>query len=313
MMKKQKLLVTGGAGFIGSNFVNRFEDKYDILVIDAMTYAASITNLNNTSIFRRGNIVNFTDVTNIFNEFAPDIVVNFAAETHVDNSIELPLVFTPTNIVGTQNLLELSLKTNVKKYIQISTDEVYGHLQLNDSPFTETTPINPRSPYSATKASADLLVNAYNTTYGLNTCITRCSNNFGKNQHEEKLIPKIIKNAKNKNTIPIYGLGNNIRDWIYVEDHIRGIDMVIENGVSGETYNFGGKNSEVSNLDLCKKILYIMSEQYGDLEYLIQFVDDRKGHDFRYSIDYSKAKNELGWEPIFEFEESLKKTVEYYI
>jgi dTDP-glucose 4,6-dehydratase len=310
MESRKKILVTGGAGFIGSNFVNKYSSKYDIYVVDSLTYAGSVFNIADAIPEINFYKVDITDtfLEEVFDNISPDIVVNFAAETHVDTSIHMPKLFTSTNIIGTQNLLGLSLIHNVEKYIQISTDEVYGHLGKNDPSFTELTPLSPRSPYSATKASADLIVQAYNQTYGLNTCITRCSNNFGPCQHHEKLIPKIILKALNNKQIPIYGNGENIRDWIYVEDHIDGIDAVIENGVTNNVYNFGGNNSEMSNIDICKKILDYLDKPHS----LIEFVEDRPGHDFRYSIDYTKANNDLGWEPKFNFDDAITKTIEFY-
>lgn len=312
MNSKKKLLVTGAAGFIGSNFVNKYSFKYDIYIVDALTYAGKMTNIDWTNIpsehFYKTNIMWMGDLDKIFKKVQPNVVVNFAAESHVDNSIENPFEFTKTNIQGTQNLLQLSLDYGVEKYVQISTDEVYGHLGINDPSFSELTPLSPRSPYSATKASADLIVNAYNQTYGINTCITRCSNNFGPRQHQEKLIPKIITNALSNTPIPIYGNGSNIRDWIYVEDHVDGIASVIEHGKSGNVYNFGGKNSEMSNLDICKAILNLL----GKPTELINFVEDRKGHDFRYSIDYTKARTELRWEPKWDFTDAILKTIQFY-
>ena len=257
--------------------------------------------------FYKINILWAGDLVKVFSDIQPEVVVNFAAQSHVDNSIEAPLTFTPTNVLGVHYLLDMALKFNVEKYVQISTDEVYGHLGASDPSFTESTPLSPRSPYSATKASADLLVKAYHDTYGLNTCITRCSNNFGPNQHEEKLIPKIIKNAIQNKPIPIYGNGKNVRDWIYVEDHVDGISAVIENGKSGEVYNFGA-STEMENLDICRLILKVLDKP----ESLIEFVEDRKGHDFRYSINSSKAKNDLGWNPKWDFYEALVKTVDFY-
>lgn len=290
------ILVTGGAGFIGSHFINKFHKKYNITVIDSMTYAASLDNIS-PEFFMGDNFfpkdICYTDSYEfIIRDGNFDAIINFAAESHVDNSIESPSKFTLSNVVGTQNLLDLARKYKIKKFIQVSTDEVYGHLEKNDEPFTEETPLNPRSPYSATKASADLLVLSYVNTYGMNASITRCSNNFGENQHEEKLIPKIVKNALENNKIPIYGKGQNIRDWIYVEDHIDGIEKVLLKGKKGEVYNFGG-NSEISNIELCEKILLIMGKKNS----LIEFVTDRLGHDFRYAIDYTKSTKELGWKP----------------
>ena len=304
-----KVLVTGGAGFIGSEFINRYADTYDIYVIDKLTYAGDMSNIKtkhfNINNFHRIDISNYTQCEEVFKSVHPEIVINFAAESHVDNSIKSSFEFINTNIIGTHVLLELARQYEVTKFIQVSTDEVYGHLELNDPPFTEMTPINPRSPYSATKASADLLVMSYVNTHKLNACITRCSNNYGRNQHFEKLIPKIVTNALSNKKIPIYGNGMNIRDWIYVNDHVDGINKVLENGNCGSIYNFGG-NNQIDNLTLCKKILTIL----GKPEDLIEFVDDRKGHDFRYAIDYTKANAELGWEPVANFDESLLYTVQ---
>lgn len=312
MGEYKTILVTGGAGFIGSNYINKYSKYYNLHVVDCLTYAGSLNNINwgtfPRSNFHKINLLWYTELDELFNSILPDIVINFAAESHVDNSISDPLVFTPTNVMGTHNLLQLSVKHSVKKYIQISTDEVYGHLDKNAASFVETNNLSPRSPYSATKASADLLVNAYHTTYGLNTSITRCSNNFGPNQHQEKLIPKIILNALKNKQIPVYGNGKNIRDWIYVEDHIDGIDAVMKFGKSGEVYNFGGINSEFENIEIAKQILTILEKP----EKLITFVEDRKGHDFRYSIDFSKAKKELGWYPKWNYIDALIKTVEFY-
>lgn len=312
MNNKKRLLVAGGAGFIGSNFVNKYCAKYDIFVVDSLTYAGSLTNFDWSRFprenFYKENIVQQHQMDKIFSEVNPNVVVNFAAESHVDNSIKNPSIFTETNVQGTQTLLHVSLEHGVEKYIQVSTDEVYGHLEADSPSFTEVTPLSPRSPYSATKASADLIVNAYNQTYGLTTCITRCSNNFGANQHREKLIPKIIINALNDKKIPIYGNGANIRDWIYVEDHIDGIASVIEYGKSGNVYNFGGRDSEMTNLDICKEILNLLDKPFE----LIEFVEDRKGHDFRYSIDYTKATNQLRWEPKWDFTDAMLKTIQFY-
>jgi len=309
MSSLKKMLVTGGAGFIGSNFVNRYRGTYDIHIVDLLTYAGNMSNLDyEPRNFYRMNIANFNEMDKLFNQIKPDIVVNFAAESHVDRSINDSLIFTSTNVYGTHVLLELSVRYGVEKYIQVSTDEVYGHLSIDDPPFTELTPLNPRSPYSATKASADLLVNSYHNTHGLNTCITRCSNNFGKNQHVEKFLPKIITNAINNIPIPIYGYGDNVRDWIYVDDHIIGINLAIQKGNAGEIYNFGGAYSEMSNTELCKTVLEIMGKPLD----LIKYVIDRKGHDFRYAVDFSKASRELTWLPTHDFITSLEKTIYFY-
>jgi dTDP-glucose 4,6-dehydratase len=294
-----KIVVTGGAGFIGSHFINKFHKKYEITLIDNLTYAGNLSNIDpmffDGTNFFKADIAVEDDYEFVIRDNRPDVIINFAAESHVDNSIMSPKNFTSTNILGTQNLLELTRRYGVKKFIQISTDEVYGHLDLNGMSFTEESPLNPRSPYSATKASADLLVLSYVNTYGINASITRCSNNFGENQHEEKLIPKIVKNALNDIKIPVYGTGKNIRDWIYVDDHIDGIEKVMLNGKIGNIYNFGGihDESEISNLDLVKMILQMMGKKTS----LIEFVNDRPGHDFRYSIDYTKSTKELGWTP----------------
>lgn len=310
-MDNKKVIVTGGAGFIGSHFVNKYLHRCDLHVIDSLTYASNLNNLSNLFGSDRLYEVDIADtekVFSIFENIRPDIVINFAAESHVDNSISTPAIFTKTNVVGTQTLLDASLKYGVQKFVQVSTDEVYGHLtSISENSFTEKTPLNPRSPYSATKASADLLVKSYVNTFGLDASITRCSNNFGENQHEEKLIPKIVKNAMNNLPIPIYGSGLNIRDWIYVEDHIDGIFSVIQNGKPGEVYNFGGKRgeSEITNIDLCKRILSIM----GRDESLITRVEDRKGHDFRYSVDYSKSEKELSWKPLHSLNNKLDQVI----
>jgi dTDP-glucose 4,6-dehydratase len=303
-----KILVTGGAGFIGSEFVNMYAEKYDIHVIDKLTYAGNLENILtgnfNRKQFYKVDICDYARCEKIFKLIRPDIVINFAAESHVDNSIQSSSEFISTNITGAHNLLELSRKYNVIKYIQISTDEVYGHLEANDPAFTENTPLDPRSPYSATKASADLIIMSYVNTHKINACITRCSNNYGRNQHKEKFIPTVVSNAIADKNIPVYGTGTNIRDWIHVDDHVRGIHAVMLKGVAGQIYNFGG-NNQINNLELCKKILDILNKPQS----LIEFVEDRKGHDFRYAIDYSKSKQELSWEPLADFEIELEKTV----
>lgn len=303
-----RVLITGGAGFIGSEFVNMYSEKYDIHVLDKLTYAGDVTNIITKDFdFKKLYKVDITDYDKceqIFNFIKPEIVINFAAESHVDNSINSSFEFVNTNVLGTHVLLELSKKYKVLKYIQISTDEVYGHLLDNEEPFTEKTPLNPRSPYSATKASADLLVLSYVNTHKLNACITRCSNNYGRNQHKEKLIPKIVLNALENKQIPIYGTGNNIRDWIHVDDHVKGIHQVMIKGVPGSVYNFGG-NNQIDNLTLCNKILTILNKPTN----LIEFVEDRKGHDFRYDIDYSKSTRELGWVPTANFDDMIKNTI----
>lgn len=310
------ILVTGVCGFIGSNFINYMVNKYKnykFIGIDALTYAGDLNYikeiLNNDNLtFYKINICNLEDLDELFKANHIDCCVNFAAETHVDRSIVDPSIFIKTNVLGVSNLLDLSLKYNVKRYHQVSTDEVYGYLELNSKTlFSEDSTLNPSSPYSASKASADLLVNAYHRTYNLNTTISRCSNNYGPNQYPEKLIPLVIKNALNDIEIPIYGNGLNVREWLHVKDHVLGIEKVLFNGRSGQVYNIGSHN-EISNLELVKKILKIL----GKSESLIKFVNDRPAHDLRYGIDYSKIKNELGYNPTISFNEGLAETIKYY-
>lgn len=303
-----RVLITGGAGFIGSEFVNLYAGKYDLHVIDKLTYAGNLENIK-TKDFNMNNlykvdISNYNQCYEIFKTIRPEIVINFAAESHVDNSINSSFEFLNTNVIGTHVLLELAKEFKVTKFIQVSTDEVYGHLEKDDAPFTEFTPLAPRSPYSATKASADLLVLSYVNTHKLKACITRCSNNYGRNQHAEKLIPKIITNALHDKNIPIYGTGLNIRDWIYVDDHVRGIHDVMIKGTPGSIYNFGG-NNQIDNLTMCKTILKILNKP----ETLIEFVEDRKGHDFRYAVDFNKSKSELKWDPLADFNKAIEYTV----
>jgi dTDP-glucose 4,6-dehydratase len=313
-----KILVTGGAGFIGSNFIFHMLKKYNeykIVCLDLLTYAGNISTLesvmNNPNFkFVRGDIGDRELVEKIFEEENFDVVVNFAAESHVDRSIENPGIFLETNIIGTQVLLGASKKYSVKRFHQVSTDEVYGDLPLDrpDLFFTEKTPINTSSPYSASKASADLLVLAYYRTYKLPVTISRCSNNYGPYHFPEKLIPLIILKALSNKSLPVYGNGENIRDWIYVEDHCKAIDLIINNGRVGEVYNVGG-NKELKNIEVVKTIL----RELGKPDSLIKYVDDRAGHDLRYAIDPFKIKNELGWEPEILFDEGIKKTIEWYI
>ncbi|RJQ25630.1 dTDP-glucose 4,6-dehydratase [Candidatus Parcubacteria bacterium] len=310
-----KLLVTGGAGFIGSNFIlywikNHPEDK--IVNLDKLTYAGNLENLtsiqnNPQYTFIKGDICDLGLVDKVMEGI--DIVVHFAAESHVDRSILNPSDFVLTNVVGTQVLLDASLKKKIKKFHHISTDEVFGSLELNDmNKFTERTNYSPRSPYSASKAASDHLVRSYFHTYDLPTTITNCSNNFGPYQFPEKLIPLAITNLLENKKVPVYGDGLYIRDWLYVEDHARAIDLVIQKGKVGETYLAGGMTEDVSNLDLIKKILNIM----GKDESYIEYVKDRPGHDRKYSVDWSKIKNELGWEPKYDFEIGLQKTIDWY-
>lgn len=309
-----KILITGGAGFIGSNFVHYMVNKYkeyNIINLDALTYAGNLENLKTIEAkpnyhFVHGDIRNIELVDSLFNT-GIDAVVNFAAESHVDRSISDPGIFVKTNVEGTQVLLDAAKKYGVKKYLQVSTDEVYGTLgELGY--FTEETPLAPNSPYSASKAGADLLVRAYHETFGLPINITRCSNNYGPYHFPEKLIPLMILNALNDKSLPVYGDGLNIRDWLHVEDHCRAIDLVLHKGVNGEVYNVGGHN-EQTNIDVVKTILQHL-EKPGSL---IKFVEDRLGHDRRYAIDATKLRTELGWEPKYTFETGLKQTIDWYL
>ncbi len=313
-----KILVTGGAGFIGSNFlhymVNKYP-KYNFVCLDALTYAGNYANLypildKKNFKFIKENITNKIEIDKIFAREKFDWVVNFAAESHVDNSIKNPQIFLETNIIGTQVLLDASLKYQVKRYHQISTDEVYGDLPLDNLnlKFDENSPINPSSPYSASKAAADLLVSAYVRTYNLSATISRCSNNYGPYQFPEKLIPVVITKAMNNEKIPVYGKGLNIRDWIHVSDHNIAVDLILHNGTCGEIYNIGG-NGEMTNIDLVKTILEKM-EKNNDL---IEYVSDRKGHDLRYSINPAKIENELKWKKNIDFEKGISDTINWYL
>jgi len=313
-----KILVTGGAGFIGSNFIYYILEKhpgYKVVCLDALTYAGNLETLedamkNPDFKFVKGDITDREAVRNLFKEEKFDIVVNFAAESHVDRSIEEPEVFLKTNILGTQVLMDASREYDVKRYHQVSTDEVYGDLPLDrpDLFFTEETPIHTSSPYSASKASADLLVMAYHRTYGFPATISRCSNNYGPYHFPEKLIPLMIANALADKSLPVYGEGLNIRDWLYVKDHCSAIDLIIHNGRVGEVYNIGGHN-EKANIDVVKTIL----KELGKPESLITYVTDRKGHDMRYAIDPTKIHNELGWLPETKFADGIKKTIQWYL
>jgi len=310
----ETILVTGGAGFIGSNFVKYMISKEESKIInyDALTYAGNLENLKEVEshpyyTFIKGDIVDRSKVEEVFKNYRIDYVINFAAESHVDRSIKDPDIFVKTNVLGTQVLLDVSRKFGIKKFIQISTDEVYGSLGP-EGYFTEESPLAPNSPYSASKAGADMLVRAYFKTYGLPVNITRCSNNFGPHQHPEKFIPTVILNALQDNPIPIYGDGQNIRDWLYVEDHCRAIELVLKKGRIGEVYNIGG-NNEWKNIDIAKLILKLL----GKPESLIQFVADRPGHDRRYAIDSSKIQKELGWKPQNSFDLAILKTIEWYM
>lgn len=313
-----RVLVTGGAGFIGSNFVFHMLEShptYRIVCLDALTYAGNLSTLepvmNNENFrFVKGDITDRVFVENLFEEEKFDYIVNFAAESHVDRSIEDPAIFLKTNIMGTQVLMDASRKFGVKRFHQVSTDEVYGDLPLDrtDLFFTEETPIHTSSPYSASKASADLLVQAYHRTFKFPITISRCSNNYGPYHFPEKLIPLIISRALNNEPLPVYGTGENVRDWLYVEDHCTAIDLILHNGKDGEVYNIGGHN-EKTNLEVVKTIL----KELGKPESLITYVKDRAGHDMRYAIDPSKTRIELGWEPTTLFDEGIKKTIKWYL
>ena len=313
-----KIVVTGGAGFIGGNFIHYMVNKYPkdmIICLDALTYAGNMETLNSVMDkpnfkFVKGNIVDREFIYQLFEDENPNIIVNFAAESHVDRSISDPSIFLQTNIIGTGVLLDACKEYGIKRYHQVSTDEVYGDLPLDrpDLFFTETTPLHTSSPYSASKASADLLVQAYNRTFKIPTTISRCSNNYGPYHFPEKLIPLMIANALNDKELPVYGNGDNVRDWLYVEDHCIAIDIIIRKGTVGEVYNIGGHN-ERTNLEVVKTVL----KELGKGEELIRFVTDRAGHDRRYAIDPTKIKNELGWEPTTTFDEGIKKTIQWYL
>ncbi|MGW8443640.1 dTDP-glucose 4,6-dehydratase [Paenibacillus sp. S33] len=309
-----KLLVTGGAGFIGSNFVLymlKQHPDYEIVNIDALTYAGNLENLksienNPKHSFIKADITDAQAIDQLMQQ-GIDVVVNFAAESHVDRSILEPEVFVKTNVLGTQVLLDAAKKYNVTKFVQVSTDEVYGSLGETGL-FTEETPLQPNSPYSASKAGGDLLVRAYHETFGLPVNITRCSNNYGPYQFPEKLIPLMISRALSDQQLPVYGDGLNIRDWLYVEDHCSAIDLVIHQGKLGEVYNIGG-NNERTNVHIVKTVL----EELGKPESLISYVQDRPGHDRRYGIDPTKTMNELGWKPKHSFETGIKETIRWYL
>lgn len=309
------LLITGGAGFIGSNFVRYILEKYPnykVVNYDLLTYAGNLENLKEVEnhpnyIFVKGSINNRELVDYIVKTHKIDVIVNFAAESHVDRSITDPSIFLKTNVLGTQALLDVAKANNIKKYIQISTDEVYGTLGETGY-FTEETPLAPNSPYSASKASADLMVRAYHETYGLNVNITRCSNNYGPYHFPEKLIPLMITNALEGKELPIYGDGKNIRDWLHVKDHCAAIDLVIHKGKPGEVYNIGGHNERTNN-----EIVHFIVEKLGVSKDLIKYVSDRPGHDRRYAIDPTKIMTELGWKPQYTFETGIVETIQWYI
>lgn len=313
----ENILVTGAAGFIGSNFVEYATKKhpeYNIIVLDKLTYAGNMENLKNVQDkikFIKGDICDFELVSKIFDENKINGVIHFAAESHVDNSIKTPFIFTQTNVIGTHTLLEVAKQKwgegSKNKFVHISTDEVYGTLG-EEGYFTEKSPIKPNSPYSASKASSDLIALAYAETYKMNITVTNCSNNYGPYQHNEKLIPHMIKLAINDEKLPVYGTGKNIRDWLYVEDHCEAIDLVYLKGRAKERYNIGGHN-EKRNIEIVKLIL----KRLGKSEDLISFVEDRKGHDYRYAIDPTKITNELGWTPKTKFEDGIVKTIDWYL
>lgn len=324
----KKLLITGGAGFIGSHVVRLFVEKYPdyhIYNLDALTYAGNLENLKDIEnkpnyTFIKADITDADHINALFAEHGFDGVIHLAAESHVDRSITDPLAFIKTNILGTVNLLNAAKtiwKENMSEHLfyHISTDEVYGSLGATGL-FTETTAYDPRSPYSSSKASSDHLVRAYHHTYGMHVVISNCSNNYGPNQFPEKLIPLSINNIKNSKPIPIYGKGENIRDWLYVLDHARAIDLIFHKGQNGETYNIGGIN-EWTNIDLIHKLCEVMDtklgREKGESAKLITFVKDRAGHDMRYAIDSSKLMEELGWTPSLQFEEGIEKTVDWYL
>ena len=312
------VIVTGGAGFIGGNFVYHMlkaHPDYKIICVDCLTYAGNMSTLeealkNPNFVFYKTDITDREAIYKIFEDEKPDIVVNFAAESHVDRSIENPEIFLKTNILGTQVMMDACRKYGITRYHQVSTDEVYGDLPLDrpDLFFTEETPIHTSSPYSSSKAGADLLVLAYHRTYGLPVTISRCSNNYGPYHFPEKLIPLMIANALADKPLPVYGEGLNVRDWLYVEDHCRAIDLIIHNGKVGEVYNVGGHN-EMKNIDIVK----LICKHLGKPESLIVHVEDRKGHDMRYAIDPTKIHNELGWLPETKFEDGIKKTIDWYL
>ena len=323
----KNILVTGGAGFIGSHLVRLLVNKYPdyhIINMDLLTYAGNLDNLKDIQdkanyTFIKCDICDIENVKQVFIDHKIDSIIHLAAESHVDNSIKNPTLFAETNILGTINLLNSVNKIwkskEGKKFYHISTDEVYGTLGATGS-FKESTPYDPRSPYSASKASSDHFVRSYYHTYGIPILISNCSNNFGPNQHKEKLIPVVINSIINNKKIPVYGNGLNIRDWLYVQDHVNAIDKIFHDGSVGETYNIGGGN-ELTNIELIKNIIKITSsltkKSESSLNELIEYVSDRKGHDYRYSIDYSKISNLLNWKPKFEFETALEHTINWYL
>ncbi len=329
---KRNIIITGGAGFIGSHVVRLFVNKYpeyQIINIDKLTYAGNLENLKDIEArenytFVKADICDFEKMLKIIKDFKVDGIIHLAAESHVDRSIKDPFTFAQTNVMGTLSLLQaaktiwetLPEKYEGKRFYHISTDEVYGALNFDDTLFTEETKYDPHSPYSASKASSDHFVRAYHDTYGMPTIVTNCSNNYGPYQFPEKLIPLFINNIRNRRPLPVYGKGENVRDWLYVEDHARAIDIIFHEGKIADTYNIGGFN-EWKNIDLIKVIIKTVDRLLGNPEGhsldLITYVTDRQGHDLRYAIDSRKLKNELGWEPSLQFEEGIEKTVRWYL
>ena len=328
-MSYKNILITGGAGFIGSHLVRHLATKYperQIVVLDKLSYAGNLENIADALelynvTFIEGDITDAATVERIFAEREIDGVMHLAAESHVDRSISAPMVFAHNNIIGTLTLLEAARKAwsgdyTSKRFHHISTDEVYGALPLDGGQFSELSRYDPHSPYSASKASSDHFVRAYHDTYGLPTVITNCSNNYGENQYPEKLIPLFIYNIVNRRPLPVYGTGCNVRDWLYVGDHVRALDEVFHRGGVGQTYNIGGEN-EWSNIELVRRLIRIVDEELGrtagESESLIRYVEDRAGHDLRYAIDSTKLRTELGWSPTMPFDEGLRRTVRWYL
>ena len=314
----KNIMITGAAGFIGANFaehmVKKYDGQYKFVIYDKLTYAGNIHNLDNVIdkvTFVKGDICDYDMVMDTLKKYDIDAIVHFAAESHVDNSIKTPFIFTQTNVLGTHTLLEAARQVwgegSSNKFVHISTDEVYGSLK-EEGYFTETSPIKPNSPYSASKASSDLIALAYSKTFNMNVSVTNCSNNYGPYQHHEKLIPHMISLALKDEKLPVYGEGMNIRDWLYVEDHCEAIDLVLHKGRKGERYNIGGHN-EKRNIEIVKLIL----KRLGKPESLIEHVTDRKGHDYRYAIDPTKIHNELGWLPKTKFNDGIVKTIDWYL